>query len=106
AATVQPLVAKNGNRLEVTCPADIGPMCADLTKVRQTLFNLLSNACKFTEKGTITLRVDRGARPSRSPFEASRLEPSGASNDPAAPVARLTSERASGEDAGSGGRDA
>jgi signal transduction histidine kinase/CheY-like chemotaxis protein/ligand-binding sensor domain-containing protein len=110
ATTVQPLVTKNGNRLEVTCPADIGRMRADLTKVRQTLFNLLSNACKFTENGTITLRVERevdqGARPSRSQFEASRLETSGSSNDPVAPVASLTSEKASGEDAGSSGRDA
>jgi signal transduction histidine kinase len=57
AATVQPLVAKNGNHLEVSCPADLGMMKADQTKVRQTLFNLLSNASKFTEKGTITLRV-------------------------------------------------
>jgi len=57
AATVQPLVQKNGNQLVVDCPADIGTMHADVTKVRQTLFNLLSNACKFTEKGTITLRV-------------------------------------------------
>jgi signal transduction histidine kinase/DNA-binding response OmpR family regulator/ligand-binding sensor domain-containing protein len=57
ATTVQPLVAKNGNRLEVTCPADIGRMRADMTKVRQTLFNLLSNACKFTEKGVIRLEV-------------------------------------------------
>ena len=57
AATVQPLVAKNGNRLVVECPEDTGVMRADLTKVRQTLFNLLSNASKFTEKGTITLRV-------------------------------------------------
>ena len=57
AATVQPLVAKNGNKLEVICPADIGAMRADVTKVRQTLFNLLSNASKFTEKGTIKLRV-------------------------------------------------
>jgi signal transduction histidine kinase len=66
-ATVQPLVAKNANRLEVNCPADIGTMRADQTKVRQTLFNLLSNASKFTEKGTIRLEVrrseieDRGA---------------------------------------------
>jgi len=57
ATTVQPLVARNGNRLEVTCPADIGRMRADLTKVRQTLFNLLSNSCKFTEKGVIRLEV-------------------------------------------------
>ncbi|MGH8245806.1 MAG: sensor histidine kinase, partial [Gammaproteobacteria bacterium] len=57
AATVQPLVARNGNTLEVNCPADLGMMRADQTKVRQTLFNLLSNASKFTEKGAITLRV-------------------------------------------------
>ncbi len=59
ATTVQPLVLKNANRLEVSCPADIGPMRADLTKVRQTLFNLLSNASKFTERGVIRLSVER-----------------------------------------------
>lgn len=59
AATVQPLVAKKSNTLEVICPADVGMMTADQTKVRQTLFNLLSNASKFTEKGVITLRVWR-----------------------------------------------
>jgi signal transduction histidine kinase len=62
AATVQPLAAKNVNKLEVDCPADIGPMRADQTKVRQVLFNLLSNACKFTEKGTITLKVGQASR--------------------------------------------
>jgi DNA-binding response OmpR family regulator len=59
AATVQPLITKNGNRLEVDCPADLGPMRADVTKVRQTLFNLLSNASKFTERGIIRLEVAR-----------------------------------------------
>jgi DNA-binding response OmpR family regulator len=59
AATVQPLITKNGNRLEMDCPADLGPMHADVTKVRQTLFNLLSNASKFTEKGLIRLSVER-----------------------------------------------
>jgi signal transduction histidine kinase/CheY-like chemotaxis protein/ligand-binding sensor domain-containing protein/protocatechuate 3,4-dioxygenase beta subunit len=59
AATVQPLVTKNGNRIKVNCPADIGLMRADVTKVRQTLFNLLSNASKFTEQGTIRLSVKR-----------------------------------------------
>ena len=61
ASTMQPLIAKNANRLEVHCPADLGMMKADQTKVRQTLFNLLSNASKFTEKGAITLRVSRPA---------------------------------------------
>jgi PAS domain S-box-containing protein len=57
--TVQPLVQKRGNRLEVCCPADVGNMLADLTKVRQILFNLISNALKFTEKGVVTLDVSR-----------------------------------------------
>jgi signal transduction histidine kinase len=60
-ATVQPLVEKNGNILEAGCATDLGAMHADLTKVRQCLFNLLSNACKFTEQGTITLDVAREA---------------------------------------------
>ena len=44
-AVIQPLAEKNGNRLEVLCDAGIGAMRADLTKVRQSVFNLLSNAC-------------------------------------------------------------
>jgi CheY-like chemotaxis protein len=52
-------VAKNNNRLEVICPAEIGSMRSDLTKVRQSLLNLLSNASKFTENGTLTLEVSR-----------------------------------------------
>jgi signal transduction histidine kinase len=58
-AIVQPLMDKNGNRLVVDCPDNAGEMQADLTKVRQTLFNLLSNAAKFTDHGTITLTVQR-----------------------------------------------
>src|SRR5207248_455923 len=57
--TIQPLAQKNANRLLVHCPGDIGTMHADLTKVRQSLFNLLSNACKFTEGGTVRLEVLR-----------------------------------------------
>ena len=56
---VQPLVEKNSNSLELHCGEDAGMMRADLTKVRQTLFNLLSNASKFTEGGTISLEVNR-----------------------------------------------
>jgi PAS domain S-box-containing protein len=57
--TVRPLVEKNRNRLEVLCPKDIGSIYADLTKVRQILFNLISNALKFTEEGIVQLRVTR-----------------------------------------------
>ncbi len=57
--TVQPLVAQNGNRLDVHCVDNLGVMRSDLTKVRQMLMNLLSNAAKFTENGLISLTVER-----------------------------------------------
>jgi len=57
--TIQPLLDKNHNTFQVHCPTDIGYMNADLTKLRQALLNLLSNAAKFTENGTITLKVER-----------------------------------------------
>jgi PAS domain S-box-containing protein len=57
--TVHPLVEKNGNRLEVRASVQLGSMHSDLTKARQMLLNLLSNACKFTERGTIRLSVER-----------------------------------------------
>ncbi len=59
ATTIRPLVDKNANRLVVRSDAP-GMMHGDLTKVRQMLLNLLSNACKFAEHGTITLEVERG----------------------------------------------
>ena len=59
--TVQLLVEKNANTLVVHQHDNLGAMRADLTKVRQNLFNLLSNACKFTQRGTITLEVTRDA---------------------------------------------
>ncbi|MGI9556586.1 MAG: sensor histidine kinase [Solirubrobacterales bacterium] len=59
ASTVESLVAKNGNELVRDVDENLGEMHADLTKVRQSLFNLLSNAAKFTSEGTITLSARR-----------------------------------------------
>jgi PAS domain S-box-containing protein len=59
ASTVRPLIERNANSLEVRCSDDLGKMRADMTRVQQILFNLLSNAAKFTERGFITLEVAR-----------------------------------------------
>jgi len=59
AATVRPMAEKNGNRVNVECMPDLGIMHADLTRVRQALLNLASNAVKFTEKGTVTISATR-----------------------------------------------
>jgi adenylate cyclase len=58
---VQPLADKNENVIKVICPVDIGSFRSDQTKVKQCLLNLLSNANKFTSKGTLTLTVAREA---------------------------------------------
>jgi signal transduction histidine kinase len=56
---MQTLVEEKANTLEVRSACELGTMRADLTKVRQSLFSLLSNACKFTERGRITLTASR-----------------------------------------------
>jgi signal transduction histidine kinase/CheY-like chemotaxis protein len=61
-ATVQPLMAKNGNMFEVHCGPDLGTARLDQTKVRQILLNLLSNAAKFTKQGRIMLTARRSTR--------------------------------------------
>jgi signal transduction histidine kinase len=58
-ATAHPLLEKNKNSLAIERGEELGTADQDVTKLRQTLFNLLSNAAKFTHEGTVTLRVDR-----------------------------------------------
>jgi signal transduction histidine kinase len=58
-ANVQPMVSKNRNKLVVKCPSNLGTVSTDQTKLRQAALNLMSNAAKFTEDGTIILSVQR-----------------------------------------------
>ena len=58
-ANVQPMVAEKGNKLVVKCRNNLGIVSTDQTKLRQAALNLMSNAAKFTEEGTITLSVQR-----------------------------------------------
>jgi PAS domain S-box-containing protein len=59
AKTIESTAAKNANRLVVDCPADLGTIHADQTRLRQSLLNLASNANKFTEKGTVTIAAQQ-----------------------------------------------
>lgn len=52
-----PLVEKNNNLFQITCTKDIGHMVSDETKIRQALYNLVSNAGKFTKNGKIEINV-------------------------------------------------
>ena len=61
AATVGALVGKKGNVLVLDVSGEVGRARTDAVKLRQCLFNLLSNAAKFTERGTITLQAGREA---------------------------------------------
>ena len=65
AKTIEPLATKNGNRLVIDCPADLGTIHADQTRFRQSLLNLTSNANKFTEKGTVTITAQQRDESSR-----------------------------------------
>ena len=61
-SVIAPLMAKNANRLVADCAPDVGMMRSDPTKLRQNLYNLLSNAAKFTRQGQVTLSARRLAR--------------------------------------------
>jgi signal transduction histidine kinase/DNA-binding response OmpR family regulator len=69
--TVKPIAARSGNRLDVRCADDVGAMHSDMTKIRQTLLNLLSNACKFTKNGVVSLSVRRDTGADRIVFDVS-----------------------------------
>jgi signal transduction histidine kinase len=57
--TIKPVIERNNNQIEVHYKDDLGTLTADITKVRQALMNLLSNAAKFTEDGAITVTAVR-----------------------------------------------
>jgi len=58
AGTAQPLMTKNNNHFTIERGKHLGKARQDVTKLRQSLLNLLSNAAKFTHEGTITLRAE------------------------------------------------
>jgi signal transduction histidine kinase len=58
--TIEPLVAKNANQVAVQCDAEIGTVRADQMRLRQALLNLMSNANKFTDHGTISIDARQG----------------------------------------------
>ena len=58
--TLEPLTQARGNTLVVECPEDAGELVADQLRLTQILLNLLSNAAKFTDEGSVTLRVEAG----------------------------------------------
>ncbi len=66
---IESLAHKNGNRLECEAEPDLGMVESDVTKVRQILYNLLSNACKFTRNGKVKLTARRRESHGRAELE-------------------------------------
>lgn len=76
-STAKPLMAKNNNTFTIDCYKEIGVMYADVTKVRQILLNLLSNAAKFTTDGKIILQVSRSQSQQPRSFVEFRVHDTG-----------------------------
>jgi signal transduction histidine kinase len=68
-STVQPLAVQRGNRLEVGCPDEAREGYGDVAKFRQSLLNLVNNACKFTENGTVAITVKKVGHDRRAQLE-------------------------------------
>ncbi len=66
--TIETLAQQNGNTLLVECDPEVGSMVSDKLKLRQVLFNVLGNACKFTEYGSIRFAVKRASQPASVVF--------------------------------------
>jgi CheY-like chemotaxis protein len=66
AGTARPLAEQNGDRLVIDCTPDLAPLVVDALRLRQILLNLLSNACKFTKNGEVTLRIANAAADGRN----------------------------------------
>jgi len=86
--TVKPLIENNGNVLEVYCDERLGTMHADLTKVRQVLLNLLSNAAKFTHQGKVTLTVTRELRELGSGYQGQEADGVGTDTQSKKPLSK------------------
>ena len=61
--TARPLAEQNNNRLVVKCQENLGSLTVDPMRLRQILLNLLSNACKFTKQGEVTLLARKVDQP-------------------------------------------
>ncbi|GMR15809.1 MAG: hypothetical protein BMS9Abin31_0101 [Gammaproteobacteria bacterium] len=59
--SIGPLSKQNNNTINIICSEDIGFIQSDMLRLNQVLYNLLSNACKFTEHGVITIEVHRSS---------------------------------------------
>ena len=69
ATSAKSLIIANGNQLVMNVDPDLGPIRADSARVRQVLYNLLSNAAKFTSGGKITFSARRQATPDQVVFD-------------------------------------